>query len=68
MTGRIYADDNFGVYKIEDEDDLEFYHWVQSESIWKNCGACNRSVKLRPDYGICNSCAEILEHGGDPYG
>jgi hypothetical protein len=30
MTGRIYADDNFGVYHIEDEYDLDFYHQVQS--------------------------------------
>jgi len=67
MPGRIYADDNFGVYHIEDEYDLDFYHQVQSESVWKNCDACGQRVKLRPDYGICNSCAEILERGGDPY-
>ena len=67
MPGRIYADDNFGIYHIEDEYDLDFYHQVQSESVWKNCAACGQSVKLRPDYGICNSCAEILERGGDPY-
>jgi len=35
--------------------------------VWKKCNACGQSVKLRPDYGICNSCAEILERGGDPY-
>ena len=64
---RIFADDNFGVYSIEDEDGLNFYHEVQRESVWKNCNACNRRVKLRPDYGICNACAETLERGGDPY-
>jgi len=67
MTGRIFADDNFGVYEIEDDDDLAFYHDMQAESVLKKCSACNRQVKLRPSYGICNSCAEILERGGDPY-
>ena len=67
MTGRIYADDNFGVYEIEDDDDLAFYHEMQSESVLKKCSSCSRRVKLRPSYGICNGCAEILERGGDPY-
>ena len=65
MSGRIYADDNFGVYDVEDEDDLAFYHEMQAESVWKRCSACRRRVKLRPSYGICNNCAEIMERGGD---
>ena len=67
MAGRTYIDDNFGTYNIESEDDIEWYRQVQEESVWKICKACTRTVKLRPDYGICNSCAEILERGGDPY-
>jgi hypothetical protein len=63
----LYYDDNFGEYDIQDEEDLEFYHRVQNESVEKVCECCGRTVRLRPDYGICNSCAEILERGGDPY-
>ena len=67
MPGRTYIDDNFGAYDIDSDEDIAWYHHVQSESVWKICKACNKRVKLRPDYGICNSCAEVLERGGDPY-
>jgi hypothetical protein len=46
-----YYDDNFGFYDIESEEDVEFYHAVQKESVWKNCQRCGAKVKLRPDYG-----------------
>lgn len=62
---RSYYDDNFGHYEIEDEDDVRFYHKVQKESVWKTCGGCGRRVKLRRDYGICNSCADKMERGYD---
>ena len=67
MAGRTYIDDNFGTYNIESEEDIDWYHQVQSESVWKICKACTRRVKLRPDYEICNFCVEIWERGGDPY-
>ena len=63
--GRTYIDDNFGVYDIESPDDVEFYHQVQRESVWKTCEGCGRRVKLRPDYGYCNSCATKREQGMD---
>jgi hypothetical protein len=63
MTRPTYYDDNFGHYEIQDEDDVAFYHKVQRESVWKNCQRCDRRVKLRPDYGICNSCADKAERG-----
>lgn len=66
MGTRSYYDDNFGHYDIQDEDDVEFYHQVQRESVLKKCDRCGRKVKLRPDYGTCNRCMEILERGGDP--
>jgi len=66
MSGRTYIDDSFGVYNIESEEDVEWYHQVQKESIWKTCERCERRVKLRPDYGICNNCMEMLERGLDP--
>jgi len=62
---RIYHDDNFGVYDMEDEGDLEFYEMVQRESVWKICRGCEQRVKLRPDYDICNSCADKVEMGFD---
>jgi hypothetical protein len=60
-----YHDDNFGCYDIQDEDDIAFYRKVQKESRLKTCRGCNRKVRLRPDYAICNSCADRAERGMD---
>ena len=60
-----YCDDNFGVWDIQDDSDLDFYHQVQRESVVKKCQGCGRRVKLRPDYGYCNSCADKRERGFD---
>lgn len=62
---RTYFDDNFGHWDIQDEDDIDFYHQVQRESVEKTCKGCGRRVKLRPEYAYCNNCATILERGGD---
>ena len=62
-----YYDDNFGFWEdMDDPDMVEFYDQVQRESVWKTCQRCGREVKLRPDYGICNRCADALERGLDP--
>ena len=65
--GGSYYDDNFGHWNMEDDDPdkVDFYHQVQKESVWKKCQGCGRKVKLRPSYGICNSCCEKLERGED---
>jgi rRNA maturation endonuclease Nob1 len=60
-----YYDDNFGHYDIESQDDIDWYHKVQRESVEKVCEGCGRTVRLRPQYGICDSCADRLERGGD---
>ena len=59
-----YYDDNFGHWEIEDEDDIAFYEQVQRESVWKKCEQCGKKVKLRPDYSICNGCADLNERTG----
>jgi hypothetical protein len=61
----MYYDDNFGEYEIRDEEDIEFYHQMQRESVDKQCQGCGRTVRIRPDYAYCNSCATIIERGGD---
>jgi len=58
-----YYDDNYGHWDINDEDDLAFYKRVQKENVWKTCERCGARVKLRPDYGICNTCADAIERG-----
>lgn len=63
--GRIYADDNFGVYDIESDDDVNFYNAVQKESVLKKCEGCGHMKKLRPSYGYCNRCADRIERGDD---
>lgn len=60
-----YYDDNFGHWEIRDQDDIDFYHQVQRESRPKKCERCGRVVRLRPDYAICNSCADKIERGYD---
>jgi hypothetical protein len=60
-----YYDDNFGHYNIESEEDVDFYFQMQRESVSKRCSGCGRTVRLRPDYGYCNTCATTLERGGD---
>ena len=61
----VYYDDNYGHYEIESQEDIDFYHQVQKDSVWKKCKSCERRVKIRRDYAICNSCADRIERGGD---
>lgn len=58
-----YYDDNFGHWEIRDEDDREHYFNVQRTNVLKKCEGCGRKVKLQPQYGFCNSCAEKRENG-----
>ena len=64
-----YYDDNYGHWENMDgpdgEENREFYKQVQKDSVWKKCSRCERRVKLRRDYSICNSCADKIERGGD---
>jgi hypothetical protein len=41
-----YHDDNFGCYEIDSEEDLEFYHQVQRESVLSAASAssCARTM------------------------
>jgi hypothetical protein len=64
MPRPTYYDDNFGHYEIESEEDVGFYHQMQAASVWKKCADCGRKVKIKPDYAICNSCADRQERGG----
>lgn len=63
-----YIDDNFGQWneeRMEDPDAIAFYHQVQAESVWKRCQGCGLLKKLRPQYGICDRCANKIEQGVD---
>ena len=60
-----YHDDNFGTWRIEDEEDVEFYHRIQKSNVEKTCAGCGRKVKIQPHYAYCNSCADIIERGGE---
>ena len=62
---RSYYDDNFGFYEIETEEDIAHYHYVQSVSVRKKCKGCKRTVKIKPEYAYCNSCATKIEQGWD---
>jgi hypothetical protein len=60
-----YYDDNYGHWDdMDDPDMVAFYHKVQAESVRKRCSCCNRIVKIRPEYAVCNACADAQERGG----
>jgi len=65
-----YYDDNFGHWDgMGDDEDgeemREFYDKVQNESVEKVCQGCGRTVRIRPHYAYCNSCADARERGMD---
>lgn len=60
-----FFDDNFGHWDdMDDPDNVDFYFQVQKESVEKECAECGRMVRLRPQYSICNSCADRIERFG----
>lgn len=61
-----YYDDNFGRYDIESEEDIEFYHRNQRESVLKTCSMCSEEVMLLPHYDKCDSCCRLIESGMAP--
>jgi uncharacterized OB-fold protein len=61
-----FYDDNYGWWEGMDNPDMvEFFERTQQESVEKRCKGCGRMVFIRPNYDICNSCATVLERGGD---
>lgn len=60
-----YYDDNFGHWDMADQDDRDFYRSVQRNSVTKTCKGCGRQVRILPHYAYCNSCADVIERGGE---
>lgn len=61
-----YYDDNYGHWEGMDDPDMrEFYKETQRASVWKKCQGCGRKVKIKREYGYCNSCADKREKGMD---
>jgi len=44
---------------------LDFYHRCQRTNVTKVCERCERTVRIQPQYAICNSCADAIERGYD---
>ena len=62
MSGRIYYDDNFGVWDNMDDPDMEaFYHQTQRRNVEKECSICGRMVRIKKEYDKCNRCADMIE-------
>ena len=61
-----YHDDNFGEWNgMEEEEMQDFYRECQEQSVEKRCDGCGELVKILPQYGYCNSCADKRERGWD---
>lgn len=63
-------DDNFGHWECngsaEDQAEMmSFYRHTQRTNVTKVCKRCERTVRIQPQYAICNSCAEAIERGMD---
>ena len=66
MSFTTYYDDNFGHWEdMDDVDVLNYYHYVQRVSVDKECKGCGRIVRLLPNYGYCDTCADAREKGMD---
>jgi len=44
---------------------VDFYHQCQKTNVSKVCKRCERTVRIQPQYAICNSCADAIERGMD---
>ena len=63
---RTYYDDNFGTWTGMDEPEMrDFYHKCQRTNVTKVCSRCERTVRIQPQYSICNDCADAIEKGYD---
>ena len=63
---KTYYDDNFGTWDNMDEPEMvDFYHQCQKSNVTKVCKQCERTVRIQPQYAICNSCADDIESGYD---
>lgn len=63
---KTYYDDNFGTWDGMDEPEMvAFYHQCQRSNVTKVCKRCERTVRIQPQYAICNSCADAIERGMD---
>jgi rRNA maturation endonuclease Nob1 len=61
-----FYDDNYGTWEdMYDEDNIEFYQRTQATNVRKKCQGCGRIVRIQPQYGYCNSCADKRERGED---
>jgi hypothetical protein len=58
-------DDNFGHWNDNDCESRSFYRHVQRSSVTKRCKGCERTVRIMPHYAYCNSCADVIERGGE---
>jgi hypothetical protein len=59
-------DDNFGQWEdTRDTEVRDFYRRIQRTNVAKACKGCGRSVRIQPQYAYCNSCADVIERGGE---
>lgn len=63
-------DDNYGHWQFDGSADdqaelMDFYRQCQRTNVTKVCKRCERTVRIQPQYAICNSCADAIERGMD---
>ena len=59
-------DDNFGHWHgSDDAETRHFYRRVQRTNVAKVCKGCGNKVRIQPQYAYCNSCADVIERGGE---
>lgn len=65
MAGKLFYDDNFGVWDNMDDPEMEeFYHKTQRRNVTKECSICGRVVRIKKEYDKCGRCADMIEGVG----
>jgi hypothetical protein len=65
-----YYSDDYGTWEgMEEghpdrEDNVRFYKQRARTAVRKKCEDCRQWVRIQPEYGCCNSCAERREREG----
>jgi hypothetical protein len=61
----LFYDDNYGFWDINDDPvKRNFYFQTQRNSVEKICVDCERTVFIKPEYEVCNACADRREMFG----
>lgn len=57
---------NFGLFDMDDPDDMAFCEWLTAASVEKTCVRCKERMYLLPSRIMCAACETAIEYGAPP--